>query len=149
MTAKQRAAAKRAMKTVGIHNSRNWQQRGGKLADISLPHVRYYDDKRRKRYVELTIMRYWGFGNHYYVKLKEDDNPIAKADTNTDGVIGTRWMSAWDDPKSEGRCFERKFNTRFAAQNWIDATMQKEFPGMKTVWLRSNVESRWFYGSGD
>lgn len=107
--------------------------------------VRWYDDKRRKRYVTVKVMRYWGYGNHYYVAIEEDDNPVAVPDEQ--GKIW--WTEASNDPACRGKKFQKKFDFRDAAQRWIADIITEHFPTHKVVWERSNVEQQYFYGSGD
>lgn len=112
---------------------------GGWLKEVPKPHRRYYDDARRKRTVEVGVSRFWGQGDHYYVRLKQDDNPIW--DTNSES-----WRVAWDDhEKGEGLRLSKKFANRVFAHEWIDKQMAKYFPGHKLVWLEENVTARWFY----
>jgi len=112
---------------------------GGWLKDVPKPHRRFYDDRRRKRSVEVSVSRFWGQGDHYYVTLRQDDNPIWDA---TDDF----WILAWDDhDKGEGLRLSRKFANRVFAQEWIDEQMAKYFPGHKLLWLEENVSAKWFY----
>lgn len=66
---------------------------GGHLADIPEPHIRKFPNPFVKREVKITISRYYGYGEHYYVSVKEESNPIWN---------GSTWVDAWDDKEGKG-----------------------------------------------
>lgn len=72
---------------------------GGHLVDLSLPHVRRFDDKRRKRHVYVEIHTWRGLSlgaKHWYVSVREEDNPIWDEAEQT-------WRVCWDDKEACGR----------------------------------------------
>ena len=97
---------------------------GGNLREIPRPHVRFFspkNPKKVKREVTASVLRYWGGGTHYYVKLQEESNPIWNSTEEL-------WQYPWDDgPRGRGRKFEKKFNNILAARQFVKKKM-KVFP---------------------
>ena len=87
---------------------------------------RYYDDKRRKRDIFVTISTWRGVSvgaKHYYAKLREADNPIWD---------GEYWIHNPKDPLLVGKSFgefpDTAFNTFDAAVDWVLLVIKDEFP---------------------
>jgi len=93
---------------------------GGHLKDIPKPHRRWYDDKRRKRTVEIEVMVFWGIGHHYYVNIKEDYNGIWNTKEET-------WQECWDDKNARGKQFDKKFSNIIEARLWVETIRKKHF----------------------
>jgi len=94
---------------------------GGHLKEVPKPHVRWYDKRRGKRLVKVTVMGFWGIGHHYYVTLREDSN----------GIWNTKeecWQECWDDPKARGQQFDKKFGNMVLAAAWVKEIAKKHFP---------------------
>lgn len=97
---------------------------GGELVSVPKPHVRYYslvNPHKPKRGVKISVMKYYGAGTHYYVSIKEDDNPIWNAKEHC-------WHYPADDVKGRGRDFEQKFNTLLEAKLFVRDKLKKHFP---------------------
>jgi hypothetical protein len=94
---------------------------GGYLKEVPKPHKRWYDDKRRKRVVQIEVMVFWGIGHHYYVNIKEDWNGIWNAKDEL-------WQECWDDPKARGKQFDKKFDNCVLAAEWVKQIQKKHFP---------------------
>lgn len=122
------------------------------------PHVtkRIFDDKRKKRELKISCIRYSGIGIHYYVsgKLETnywidekenilrgfwDDNRYARLDGPTD--------EHKSDSKVEQFCYGR-FNTVAEAQNHIKKIKRKYSKIYKIV-DKDAQEELWFYKDGD
>jgi hypothetical protein len=103
---------------------------------------RFYDDKKRK--VLVDVMKFWGMGNHFWVKIQEDDNLIWLASKKA-------WVSYPDDSLGKGKLFEKKFNTKEEAQIFIDTIIRENFPdATHMVQHNEGGESyNWYYGEGD
>jgi len=67
---------------------------GGHLADIPLPHIRFFPNPYFRRKVTITISRFYGYGPHYYVSISQESNPIWN---------GKEWQIAWDDLEGKGK----------------------------------------------
>lgn len=104
---------------------------GGHLADIPLPHRRMFDDRRRKRKVDVSIKRWL---SHYHVSLHAENNPIWNSATK-------RWQHAWDDHECKSVSDGARFSTLSAANRWIKQTMAKKFP--RCVAMHSWSDARW------
>lgn len=79
---------------------------GGCMADYIKPIVRAYDDKRRRRPVEVDVHTWRGTAigaKHWYAKLREADNPALYLGPD-DGRL--RWACARDDKECDGRRVE-------------------------------------------
>ena len=94
---------------------------GGHIKQVPKPHKRWYDDKRRKRPVKITVMGFWGLGRHYYVSIKEDGNGIWNTKEKT-------WQECWDDPAARGQQFDKKFDNMVLAAEWVRTMTKKHFP---------------------
>ena len=103
---------------------------------------RFYDNI--KRLVTVDVMKFWGAGQHFWVKIKEDDNLLWEASEKT-------WVKYPDDEVGMGRVFEDKFNTQKEAMIYIENIIRQHFPSDKyIIEHRNDSESReWYYKDGD
>lgn len=121
---------------------------GGNLSDIPKPHRRWFEDKRRKPLVTVTVTRYHGIGQHYYVRISTENNPI----WNSDGAC---WQNAWDDKDARGYDRDRKFDNPLYAKRFIDRFIRMFFPPdrfkHKIDFLGAATRATWFgkYKEGD
>lgn len=97
---------------------------GGLKKDQPASFKRVFDDRRKRRKVRATILKFYGVGIHYYPTLTEEGNP---AIIQEEGV----WKKqvCWDDPEEiKGRTESGpRCNTREEALSWIDKTFSKKF----------------------
>jgi len=129
----------------------SWSYYGGNIAELPKPRRRRYGTrKREKRPVKVSVHKYYGLGQHYWVSLHEDDNPIW--DKKEKG-----WRFCWDDNEGKGRIFSEPFLSMLSAQLWIEEMVKTEFP-KKHFELNTNLnglteedEKVWFgtYKEGD
>lgn len=84
---------------------------GGKLADLPKPHRRFYDDKRRKRPVRISVIVY-SIGKHYWTTLHEEDNPIWDEKEQD-------WRTCWDDAAARGRIQSKRCNSLVESGRWV------------------------------
>lgn len=89
---------------------------------------RWFDDKRRKRKIEITIEKYYGNYHHWYVELEEEENPfwLPPDKKNKSGT----WVH---DSKARGRNFSERFNTKEGAETYVDLIMRDHFPNHRPV----------------
>jgi hypothetical protein len=105
---------------------------GGYIKDIPKPHRRMFPGKT-KRKLRISVARY-SCGVHYYVTIREEDNPIWDKSLHGPGWGKERadkpigWHVAWDDKKGKGREFEQRCNTSRAASKYIADMVAKHFP---------------------
>lgn len=132
---------------------------GGYLKDIPRPWRRYFDDKRRKRKLRISIGTF-SIGVHYFVTIHQEDNPIWDCRTHAEerpdwkeiqeteyGNEVICWHKAWDDKEGEGIHLSEKFDTQFQAKKWIDKQL-KRFPQHQVVW--DSPDAEWIYkNTGD
>lgn len=107
--------------------------------------IRMWPKCQRKRRVTISIIMFYGIGQHYWVSLKEDGNPV----WNTEEGY---WFEPWSDRDPEGRgkrLDTQKFNTLIEAKRWIAETLAKEFPKKTHTYYNSNTYKRWYYKEGD
>jgi len=121
---------------MSVHTSRF----GGNLSDIPLPHRRYFDDKRRKREVRIILQTYFGIGTHYYIDLREEENPVWNP-------IDKVWQESWHDKDAKGLTFMGRFDTKQKAINWAYKMIQKHFPKHRVVGWGQSI--KWFYRESD
>ena len=114
------------------------------LADIPTPHRRYFQEyPDKKRTVVATIGRFTGYGMHFHVILREEDEPVFAADTG-------RWEVPSRDPAGEGKERMMKFRTRKAAERWIEAAFAEEFsPETHALLVREDSPCERSYVEGD
>ena len=122
---------------------------GGYLKEIPKPHKRKFEDKRRKREVTVTITMFFGVGKHYYVGIREEDNPIWDSTVEEHGPIG--WHHAWDDDGKNGERFSERFTIKEDAERYIKKKFKKHFPKKthKLVLDLIGETTQWFYKEGD
>ncbi len=103
---------------------------------------RFYDNI--KRLVTVDVMKFWGMGQHFWVKIKEDDNLLWLASEKT-------WMKYPDDEAGIGRVFEDKVKTQQEAMLYIEDIIKKYFTSDKyIIEHRSDSESsEGYYKDGD
>jgi len=121
-------------------HQRNRETYGGMRADQPPGQYRWFDDKRRVREVRVSIRQYMV---HYYVTLREEDNPAWDEAEQT-------WRVCWDDPPEvKGREESTKKNTWDEARAWADRTfrrfVRKKGARYKLVYDRSALRKTWFY----
>lgn len=141
---------------------------GGYLREIPKPHVRKFGsvaigallpDGRiaEKRPVVVSIMKFYGIGQHLHVSIREDDNPIWNVDPNHWAQRlekGGLWHEAWDDEMLRGLAFDESFVKRRDALAWVKSIAKKHFSTKthRLVWNphRSTVRRpQWIYREGD
>lgn len=114
---------------------------GGHIADIPKPHRRYFDDRRRKRDVEVSICDYLGIiGKHFYAVLTEEFNPLWNAKEK-------RWQQCWDDDAGRGSTLSKQCYSRSEAEEWCHRAGRKAFKRHRFVHVGQKL--RWFYRDGD
>lgn len=101
------------------------------FADIPKPYKRFYDDKRRKRWLFVRITSWRGISigaKHYYAEVCEQDNYI---------VYKNRHYGFGEDTKLKGRKYggimDTSFNTFNAALEWVILIIKEHFPNHKIV----------------
>ena len=95
---------------------------GGHLSELPKPHFRRFGPHRKeKRPVKVSVHRYYGIGQHYWVTLREEENPI------WDAEIGG-WRQCWDDDKSKGRIESEQFLSLTSATLWVRKMQKKDYP---------------------
>jgi len=116
---------------------------GGYLKDLSKPYKRQFPGDKKRR-VEVRVMQYYGIGIHFYVSVREEENPIWDEKENY-------WTTCWDDKSEETR--GKRFSDRFVdyedVEIFIKETFEKNF-SQKTHLLEFDFETekKWFYGEG-
>ena len=100
---------------------------GGTLGEIPEPHKRKFSDKRRKRRVTVSVSVYSGIGHHYWVRLREEENPIW--DSSSDD-----WRIAFDDKDAHGDSISKPFDTSMQARAFVYDEIAKKFPNHKVIW---------------
>lgn len=97
-------------------------------------HIKDYPKAKRrfpgktKREVSISARSYYGIGVHYWVTMKEEDNPVWDAKEKS-------WRHCWDDIEARGHIESESFLSMVSAQQWI-AKMQKKYFPPKTHTLR-------------
>ena len=128
---------------------------GGNLVEIPLPHKRYFDDRRRRRGVSVNIMRF-PLNPHYYVSIKEADNPIWNP--REENERGGAWQLCWDDKEGRGLRHDQKFNTAKLAEGFIRKFLRRKFPRNKYFYTderdmlyheRPSTHRKWYPREGD
>ncbi len=98
------------------------------LSDIPKPHIRFYDDKRRKRKLHVEITSWQGISigaKHFYAEVYEDGNPV---------LYNGQRIGNSEDKDYKGKSFgavmdpESSFKTLDGAIAWAINTILKEFP---------------------
>lgn len=91
------------------------------LSEFPEPHRRYFTEHpEAKRRVVATIGKFTGYGIHFHVVIREEDEPVFATDSGS-------WEVPSRDPAGEGRERMMKFRSRHAAERWIQATFHREF----------------------
>ncbi len=110
---------------------------GGELSEITPPHIRFFDVSRRKREVTVSVMMFYGIGQHYHVTLRQQENPVWNRRYH-------RWQSLRYDKGSEGRRVDTKFDSYEEAETFIRRVMRWVFPNHRA--MRDDATGRrWFY----
>lgn len=116
---------------------------GGYLRDIPRPHRREYSNRSKtRRPVSISIQKFDGIGIHYYVSIREADNPIRSLKEKV-------WRFAWDDKKGKGKVFINRFSTPEHAAEWIKEILKDNFPKTKYEIEYEDVDVKWLYREGD
>jgi len=116
---------------------------GGTLKEIPRPHVRQFP-KYGVRHVTINVMKFYGIGVHYHVKIREGHNPIWDTKQRV-------WVQPWTDLRGEGRRFSGKFNTIDGANIFVKKIIKKHFNKAKYE-FEYNGEGdhpKWLYRDGD
>jgi len=88
------------------------------------------------------IAQYTGIGKHWFVSLKEEDNPIW--DVQEDG-----WRIAWDDTEARGRYFDGPKSLSYGwAHTWAKQMIARHFPNHE-IHGDFDAPVHWFYREGD
>lgn len=123
---------------------------GRHIADVPEPHQYFWDKQPRKREVLVTVTRYWGQGEHYYVDMKEEDNAVWCRLIERPYDKAAHWRRCWDDPKTSGRSFSERCNTEIEARDFITATWKENFKDSTHELVQGyGGTERWFYKDGD
>ena len=97
---------------------------GGNVKDY--PGAKRRFPGKRKREVTVSVRMYYGIGKHYWVSVKEKDNPIWD---------GEHWRTCWDDFEGRGRIESQSFLSMVSAQQWLESLKKKEFPKKTHKWM--------------
>jgi hypothetical protein len=97
---------------------------------------RLFDEPGYKPKIHIGIRKYYGIGNHYWVTVQEEYNPIWD---------GQGWRVCWDDPLKR-RDFTDAFNTKKQAEKWLKEIINSHF---KDFQIEIEPYSEWFYKDGD
>ena len=101
---------------------------GGYRDELPLPKVRKFNNKRKKRKVEVTITTFQSMyiegigGSHFYISLEEEGNPLLDRSAE-----GPAWVDCWDDDDYEGKRFSTRCESKSDAAHFITVTWFKEF----------------------
>lgn len=127
---------------------------GGYLRDVPKPHNRKWPDSSDKRNVLVTVGVYQAIGEHYYVSIAEEHNPVW--DTRDAWVWGRPgeaigWRKCWDDVEGQGKVFEGKFDLRCQADSFIQRIVSEHFPPEthRVLINAENMEDYYYRRSGD
>lgn len=121
-----------------------YESYGGYLKDIPKPYKRKFPDERKRR-VCVLVTQYYGIGIHFYVHIREEENPIWDEKENC-------WRIAWDDESEEtgGKRFHKRLNTSEQVENFIKETWEKEFSEETHVLeFQYDEDKRYFYKESD
>ena len=128
---------------------------GGKFEEIPEPHVYFWPASQTKRKVTVKIMRYYGYGPHYHVSMREEDNPIWDGRTDEYHEGGpTGWVTPWDSYPGKGRddwSFEilrSTYKDRYLARAAIQNILDEHFHGYEIEWddYTVSIEGEYYAG---
>jgi hypothetical protein len=129
-----------------------YSKTGKNLVDIPEPHIRQWPTSNQKRDVRIHIARYYNIGQHYYVTIEKEFNPI------WDGIDGC-WRKCQDDNDGFDMAggidtgYDLKAQSYHEAKLWIDAMIDQYFPEDRYRILLENYtdmsDGEWFYKEGD
>lgn len=115
----------------------NHSTSGGHLADIPLPHIRYWPGADRKRRLTIGISRFYGVGEHYYLRIVQEKNPIWNSQEGY-------WHTAWDDEDGngttetqlyfDGKISKTKFSSYAEITGYAKWVAKTHFPDHEIVW---------------
>jgi hypothetical protein len=108
---------------------------GGKIEEVPLPIIYFFDDKRRKREVEVVVGVFPGIGVHYHVDIREENDGVLDRSINLPYRTNPVWRECWNDEKAKGKQFWEKFDNERDVANYIKKIWKKEFSS-KTHKLR-------------
>ncbi len=114
---------------LGRERNKEMSTCGGYLKDIPKPHKRKWPGHAERRRINITVGSFGIVGGiHYYVTLREEDNPIwdSTPDRYSKGEP-SGWTSAWDDDKANGRIFERKCKSLHEVARFTDLVLALNF----------------------
>ena len=98
----------------GLYGGHLAEQQYDKVYLHSVPGV-------RRRVVKVTVTKYV-LGSHFYVSIREDDNPFWDP-------VEQAWRRCWDDPASNGRSFcDGHYARKHFVQPHIDRIVAANFP---------------------
>jgi hypothetical protein len=114
------------------------------LSKFPLPIRRYFQEHpNTKRSVTATVSAFTGYGTHFHVVLREEDEPVFNRRTD-------QWEVPSRDPAGEGKERMMKFRSRRTAMRWIEATFEAEFSyDTHQLSVRDEHDGIWHYGEGD
>lgn len=128
---------------------------GGNLDEIPEPHVYFYPASGEKRKVTVKIMRYYGYGPHYHISLKEEDNPIwdNREDEHQKGKA-KGWTCPWGKYAGTGRTdwdfsdLKHTFRDRHLAKVALQKIIDEHFSNYIVEWddYTVNVEGEYYAG---
>lgn len=98
--------------------------RGGDLKDRP-PQWRWFADalSTRKRRLEVRVMKYYGVGQHFHVRVTEEDDSFYVPDYEGEGPA--LWTPRDLPEDMRGRVHYEKFNTPEAASRFVAETLQR------------------------
>lgn len=113
---------------------------GGYLKDV--PHGAL---KRRKfksdnigRYLSVSLTKYTGVGQHYYVSVREESNPLWNEKDQ-------RWQKFWDDTEADGFSDHNRFNTLKQVEQYFKK-IKRKFKNHSIELPEEDI--KYYYGEG-
>jgi len=113
----------------------NWELYNLAATDESIenvkpwPPVRRYSKKGLKRPVVAEIARFdmCPSARHYYVNIKEDDDPVWDGRWQDSHNRTGYWTHFYGDKEYDGEKFHKKFDDPISAREWVLTTFKKNF----------------------
>ena len=113
---------------------------GVNLEEVPEPHRWWFDDKRHRRGVTVTIGTFFGVGHHFYAEIEEQDDYVWDS-------CRKAWRRPWVAPPHGGQKFEERWSTVAAAERYVELILADHFPRHKVVSAKGRAI--WRYREGD